>query len=205
MSYGQVAGPDASLLTQPSRAINQALDKAGKQVGDIDLFEINEAFAAVGLASMDDLGITDEIVNVNGGAIALGHPIGMSGTRLALRCSTSSSAAAAGSVRPRCAAAAARATRCWSRACSRLVHCCFLSCATVVTTVKCDKNGWTSRLDLAATFEGPAERELVGVLEVAADRQAAGDAGDLHAERLEQAGRGTSRWPRPRCWGWCRG
>jgi len=84
VSYGQVAGPDASLLTQPSRAINQALDKARKQVTDVDLFEINEAFAAVGLASMDDLGISADIVNVNGGAIALGHPIGMSGARLAL-------------------------------------------------------------------------------------------------------------------------
>jgi acetyl-CoA C-acetyltransferase len=56
----------------------------GKKVSDIDLFEINEAFAAVGVASMRDLGITDEIVNVNGGAIALGHPIGMSGNRLAI-------------------------------------------------------------------------------------------------------------------------
>jgi acetyl-CoA C-acetyltransferase len=84
VSYGQVAGPDASLLTQPSRAINQALSRAGKSVSDVDLFELNEAFAAVGLASMDDLGITDEVSNVNGGAISLGHPIGMSGTRLAL-------------------------------------------------------------------------------------------------------------------------
>jgi acetyl-CoA C-acetyltransferase len=84
VGYGQVAGPDASLLTQPSRAINLALESAGKSIGDVSLFEINEAFAAVGLASMDDLGITDENVNVNGGAIALGHPIGMSGTRLAL-------------------------------------------------------------------------------------------------------------------------
>ena len=84
MSYGQVAGPDPSLLTQPSRAIQAALEKAGKSVSDIDLFEINEAFAAVGIASMSDLGITDEVVNVNGGAIALGHPIGMSGNRLAL-------------------------------------------------------------------------------------------------------------------------
>jgi acetyl-CoA C-acetyltransferase len=84
VSYGQVAGPDASLLTQPSRAINQALAKAGKSVADLGLIEINEAFAAVGIASMDDLGLTDENVNVNGGAIALGHPIGMSGTRLAL-------------------------------------------------------------------------------------------------------------------------
>ncbi|HMC41396.1 MAG TPA: acetyl-CoA C-acyltransferase, partial [Acidimicrobiales bacterium] len=84
VSYGQVAGPDASLLTQPSRATRQALEKAGKALGDVGLFEFNEAFAAVGLASMDDLGITDEVTNVNGGAISLGHPIGMSGTRLAL-------------------------------------------------------------------------------------------------------------------------
>jgi acetyl-CoA C-acetyltransferase len=85
VSYGMVAGPDsASLLHQPSRAILAALARAGKEVGDVDLFEINEAFAAVGIASMNDLGITDEIVNVNGGAIALGHPIGMSGNRLAL-------------------------------------------------------------------------------------------------------------------------
>ncbi|MFP5327334.1 MAG: acetyl-CoA C-acetyltransferase [Acidimicrobiia bacterium] len=84
VSYGQVAGPDPSLLTQPSRASVQALDRAGLKVSDVDLFEFNEAFAAVGLASMDDLGLTDENVNVNGGAISLGHPIGMSGTRLAL-------------------------------------------------------------------------------------------------------------------------
>jgi acetyl-CoA C-acetyltransferase len=84
VSYGQVAGPDPSLLTQPSRSTKQALDRAGLSVGDIDLFEFNEAFAAVGLASMADLGITDEVCNVNGGAISLGHPIGMSGTRLAL-------------------------------------------------------------------------------------------------------------------------
>ena len=84
LGNGQVAGPDASLLTQPSRAIFQALERAGKTVSDVDLFELNEAFAAVGVASMRDLGITDEIVNVNGGAIALGHPIGMSGTRIVL-------------------------------------------------------------------------------------------------------------------------
>ncbi len=84
VGYGQVAGPDASLLTQPSRAIRRALEKAGKSVSDVSLFELNEAFAAVGIASMKDLGITDEIVNVNGGAIALGHPVGMSGTRVAL-------------------------------------------------------------------------------------------------------------------------
>jgi acetyl-CoA C-acetyltransferase len=84
VSYGQVAGPDPSLLTQPSRAAMAALVKAGKKVSDVDLFEINEAFAAVVIASMDDLGISEDRVSVNGGAIALGHPIGMSGTRIAL-------------------------------------------------------------------------------------------------------------------------
>ncbi len=84
VSYGQVAGPDPSLLLQPSRAIAQALGKAKLEVRDVELFEINEAFAAVGLASADELGIPAEKLNVNGGAIALGHPIGMSGTRLAL-------------------------------------------------------------------------------------------------------------------------
>ncbi|CAN5477984.1 acetyl-CoA C-acetyltransferase [soil metagenome] len=84
VGYGQVAGPDASLLTQPSNAIRQALERTGTALGDIDLFELNEAFAAVVLAAMDDLGISDDVVNVNGGAIALGHPIGASGARLAL-------------------------------------------------------------------------------------------------------------------------
>ena len=85
ISYGTVPGPDnASLLHQPSRSIMKALERAGKKVSDVDLFEINEAFAAVGIASMRELGISDDIVNVNGGAIALGHPIGMSGNRLAL-------------------------------------------------------------------------------------------------------------------------
>ena len=85
ISYGMVAGPDnASLLHQPSRAIMKALDRAGMKLTDVDLFELNEAFAAVGIASMRELGIKDDIVNVNGGAIALGHPIGMSGNRLVL-------------------------------------------------------------------------------------------------------------------------
>lgn len=84
VGYGQVAGPDPSLLTQPARAVSQAADKSGTAIGDIDLFELNEAFAAVGLASMDELGISDDITNINGGAIAYGHPIGMSGNRLAL-------------------------------------------------------------------------------------------------------------------------
>jgi len=84
VSYGQVAGLSPSLLHQPSHAISVALAKAGLATGDIDIFEINEAFAAVGLASADDLGLGEDVVNVNGGAVALGHPVGMSGTRLAL-------------------------------------------------------------------------------------------------------------------------
>jgi acetyl-CoA C-acetyltransferase len=84
VGYGQVAGPDASLLSQPARAIQAALEKAGKSVSDVSLFELNEAFAAVGVQSMADLGITSDVTNVNGGAIAIGHPVGMSGTRVAL-------------------------------------------------------------------------------------------------------------------------
>ena len=85
VSYGMVAGPDSvSLLHQPSRAISKALLKAKLTLPDLSLVEINEAFAAVGIASMRELGLSDEVVNVNGGAIALGHPIGMSGNRLAL-------------------------------------------------------------------------------------------------------------------------
>jgi acetyl-CoA C-acetyltransferase len=86
-AHGVVAGPDNSLHSQPSRAIERALAKAGLSVSDLDLIEINEAFAAVALQSMRDLGVSQDIVNVNGGAIALGHPIGMSGARLALHLS----------------------------------------------------------------------------------------------------------------------
>jgi acetyl-CoA C-acetyltransferase len=84
VGYGMVAGPDPSLLSQPARAVQRALERAGVAPGDVALLEINEAFAAVALASMADLGVDAERVNVNGGAIALGHPIGMSGTRLVL-------------------------------------------------------------------------------------------------------------------------
>ncbi len=84
VGYGQVAGPDTSLLTQPSRAILDALSRSTLGLVDLGLFELNEAFAAVGLAAMADLGIDDDVVNRNGGAIALGHPIGASGNRLAL-------------------------------------------------------------------------------------------------------------------------
>jgi acetyl-CoA C-acetyltransferase len=82
--HGYVAGPDPSLQSQPSNAIFAALKKEGLQPSDVDLFEINEAFASVGIQSMRDLGIGPDVTNVNGGAISLGHPVGMSGTRLAL-------------------------------------------------------------------------------------------------------------------------
>lgn len=83
-AHGNVAGPDNSLQSQPSNAIQHALKKEGIGVEDLDLIEINEAFAAVAVQSMKDLGVSTEKVNVNGGAIALGHPIGMSGARLVL-------------------------------------------------------------------------------------------------------------------------
>ncbi|WP_083976694.1 acetyl-CoA C-acetyltransferase [Kitasatospora azatica] len=83
-AHGNVAGPDNSLQSQPSNAIRHAVAKEGISVEDLDLIEINEAFAAVAHQSMKDLGVTEEKVNVNGGAIALGHPIGMSGARVVL-------------------------------------------------------------------------------------------------------------------------
>jgi acetyl-CoA C-acetyltransferase len=83
-AHGTVAGPDPSLLSQPSNAIRKALGKAGRTPGDVDLFEINEAFAAVALQSMRDLDIDAGNVNVNGGAISMGHPVGASGARIAL-------------------------------------------------------------------------------------------------------------------------
>jgi acetyl-CoA C-acetyltransferase len=84
-AYGTVAGPDTSLLLQPANALRDALRRDGSlRLADLDLIEINEAFAAVALASSRDLGVPADRVNVNGGAIALGHPVGMSGARLAL-------------------------------------------------------------------------------------------------------------------------
>ncbi|MCZ2524270.1 acetyl-CoA C-acetyltransferase [Streptomyces sp. NPDC059506] len=83
-AHGNVAGPDNSLQSQPSNAIRHALGKQGLTVDDLDLVEINEAFAAVAVQSVKDLGVPMEKVNVNGGAIALGHPIGMSGARVVL-------------------------------------------------------------------------------------------------------------------------
>jgi acetyl-CoA C-acetyltransferase len=83
-AHGMVAGPDSSLQLQPANAIKKAAAKEGISVSDIDLFELNEAFAAVGIESTRELGIDPELVNVNGGAIALGHPVGMSGARIVL-------------------------------------------------------------------------------------------------------------------------
>ena len=83
-SAGNVAGPDTSLQEQPANAVNHALAREGLTVADVDLFELNEAFAVVGLVSADKLGAPHSKVNVNGGAIALGHPVGASGARLVL-------------------------------------------------------------------------------------------------------------------------
>ena len=83
-AHGVVAGPDASLHEQPANAITRACEKQGIEVSALDLIEINEAFAAVGLVSMRALDVDEDIVNVNGGAIALGHPVGMSGARIVL-------------------------------------------------------------------------------------------------------------------------
>jgi acetyl-CoA C-acetyltransferase len=83
-AHGVVAGPDSTLQSQPANAIKKALGREGISVDQLDVVEINEAFAAVALASTRELGVDPEIVNVNGGAIAVGHPIGMSGARIAL-------------------------------------------------------------------------------------------------------------------------
>ncbi len=83
-AYGSIAGPDSTLQDKPARAIRKACDKAGIAPTDLDLVEINEAFACVGIASARSLGLDEEKVNLNGGAIALGHPIGASGARLVL-------------------------------------------------------------------------------------------------------------------------
>jgi acetyl-CoA C-acetyltransferase len=84
VGYGMVAGPDTNLLTQPSRATLAALTRRQLALHDVDLFEFNEAFAAVTLGAIDDLSVPEDIVNVNGGAVSLGHPIGASGNRIAL-------------------------------------------------------------------------------------------------------------------------
>jgi acetyl-CoA C-acetyltransferase len=83
-AHGVVAGPDSTLQSQPANATLQALRRDGLDVADLDLAEINEAFAAVAVQSMRDLKIDEDKVNVDGGAIAMGHPLGMSGARLVL-------------------------------------------------------------------------------------------------------------------------
>ena len=82
MSYGQIAGPDATLHERPAQALNLALKRASLEIGDIDLFEINEAFASVAMWSTQMLGIDHDKVNVHGGAVALGHPLGATGARI---------------------------------------------------------------------------------------------------------------------------
>ncbi|EUA50036.1 putative acetyl-CoA acetyltransferase [Mycobacterium xenopi 3993] len=83
-AHGVVAGPDSTLQSQPANAVKKALAREGISVDDLDVVEINEAFAAVALASTKELGVDPDIVNINGGAIAIGHPIGMSGARITL-------------------------------------------------------------------------------------------------------------------------
>ena len=83
-AHGVVAGPDSTLQSQPANAIKKAIAREGITVDQLDVVEINEAFSAVALASMKELGVDPDKVNVNGGAIAIGHPIGMSGARIAL-------------------------------------------------------------------------------------------------------------------------
>ena len=83
-AHGMIAGPDSSLQDKPARAVRAACVTAGIAPADLYLVEINEAFAAAGIATARDLGISEAIINVNGGAIAMGHPIGMSGARITL-------------------------------------------------------------------------------------------------------------------------
>jgi acetyl-CoA C-acetyltransferase len=83
-AHGTVAGPDPSLLSQPANAISKALGREKLSSDEIDLFEINEAFASVAIQSMRELEVGEDVINVNGGAISMGHPVGASGARLAL-------------------------------------------------------------------------------------------------------------------------
>jgi len=83
-AHGVVAGPDSTLQSQPANAIKKAVAREGVAVDQLGVVEINEAFAAVSLASTRELGVDPDVVNVHGGAIAVGHPIGMSGARITL-------------------------------------------------------------------------------------------------------------------------
>ena len=111
MSRTEWQAPTTLAPLQPANAIRAALAKTDLSLDDISLFELNEAFAAVGIASMNDLGVSDEIVNVNGGAIAVGHPIGMSGNRLALTLAHELRRRGGGMERPHSVVVVARATR----------------------------------------------------------------------------------------------
>ena len=111
VAQAQVADDFPYLARTPAAAAKVALEKAGLTADDIDVWEINEAFASVTLNSIRVLGIDEEKVNVNGGAVALGHPIGASGARILGSLASSCAAAAAASAAPRSAPAAARATR----------------------------------------------------------------------------------------------
>ena len=115
VAHAQSANDFAYLATTPASAAKKALEKAGLQPGDIDLWEINEAFASVTLNSIRMLGIDEERVNVNGGAVALGHPIGASGARILGSLVHELRRRGGGSAAPRSAPAAGRATRSSSR------------------------------------------------------------------------------------------
>ena len=110
-AHGVVAGPDATLQSQPARAVRKACEREGVDPTSLDLVELNEAFAAVGIVSTRELGIDPEKVNPNGGAIALGHPIGMSGARIVLDSRWSCAAVVAVSAPRRSVAAGDRARR----------------------------------------------------------------------------------------------
>ncbi len=110
-AHSMVAGPDSSLQLQPANAITATCDKAGITPADLDLVEINEAIAAVGASSTRALGLDPERVNVDGGAIAIGHPLGASGARIALHWALELKCRVAWQVWPRCAVKAAKATR----------------------------------------------------------------------------------------------
>ena len=120
-AHGVVAGPDSTLQSQPTNAIKKALGREGISVDQLDVMEINEAFSAVALASTRELGVDPNIVNVNGGAIAIGHPIGMSGARIALHAALEARAPPGLRIRRRSAMRSRRTGRCADPA-GRLAH-----------------------------------------------------------------------------------
>lgn len=110
-AHGVVAGPDSTLQSQPANAIKKAIEREGISVDQLDVVEINEAFAAVSLASTRELGLNPELVNVHGGAIAVGHPIGMSGARITLHAALELKRRGSGYAVAALCGAGARATR----------------------------------------------------------------------------------------------